>query len=78
MNNTLTLYGNGNCGVCKNSVIKLKNHNYRFTFVELNSLSEQQKRTIMMKKGNDTRLPLVFVNGEYVGGPDAVDQIISK
>lgn len=78
MKDIITLYGNSGCGVCQYSKDKLYQNRISFRFIELKNLSHESKSLIYRAKGNDTALPLVFINGNYMGGPLVVDQIIQK
>ncbi len=78
MKDIITLYGNSGCRVCNDSKIKLQEAKISFRFIELKDLSKESLDTILLAKGQDRALPLVFVNNKYIGGPGVINQLVIK
>lgn len=79
--NKILIYGKGTkampmCGFTQETIVFFKKYGYDFQVVDV--LRNMEKREALSKMTNWPTLPKVFIDGEFYGDTDVLDEMESK
>lgn len=74
----IVIYGADYCPYCQSAKKLVEKHNRQYTYVETTTPEGEKQREQLGKQYNWQTIPMIFVDGKFVGGFDDFSEKVKK